>query len=58
MPIYEYKCDCPELTEVLQKYSDEPLDVCPKCEGKMTKVIGKTGFSLVGSCWARDGYSG
>jgi putative FmdB family regulatory protein len=42
MPTYEYKCRaCGYKFEVLQKITDDPLLVCPKCEeDKLKRVIG------------------
>src|SRR5262245_21173041 len=52
MPIYEYKCEsCGEVTERLQKMSDKPLKKCPKCGGKVDKIISRTSFQLKGSGW-------
>lgn len=52
MPIYEYKChDCGEITEILQKYSDQPLAQCPSCGGKVSKIISNCTFQLKGSGW-------
>lgn len=31
MPIYEYKCDCGHVFEVLIKFEDK-LQRCPKCK--------------------------
>ncbi len=53
MPIYEYRCDaCGHQQEFLQKVSDAPLTVCPKC-GKPTfsKMLTAAGFQLKGSGW-------
>ena len=53
MPIYEYRCDsCGHQQEFLQKVSDAPLTVCPKC-GKptFTKMVTAAGFQLKGSGW-------
>ena len=34
MPLYEYQCDtCGHRFEVIQKFSDAPIEVCPKCGG-------------------------
>jgi len=58
MPIYEYQCTkCGHEFEVLQKFSDAPLSTCPKCKGKVKKVISNTSFVLKGSGWYADGYS-
>jgi putative FmdB family regulatory protein len=53
MPIYEYKCEaCGEHLEKLQKLSDAPLEICPKCgEPKLKKLISAAGFRLKGSGW-------
>ena len=32
MPLYEYECEaCGDAFERIQKFSDPPLEVCPKC---------------------------
>ena len=51
MPIYEYRCSsCGVQKDVMQKFSDAPLTVCPEC-GKETfaKQISAAGFQLKGS---------
>ena len=51
MPIYEYKCQqCGQVSEVFQKFSDEPLSDCP-CGGEMKKLISLNSFHLKGSGW-------
>lgn len=41
MPTYDYKClNCNEKFEVFQKITDEPADKCPKCGGKVKRLIG------------------
>ncbi|MFZ1289373.1 MAG: FmdB family zinc ribbon protein [Melioribacteraceae bacterium] len=41
MPTYDYKCsDCGYIFEELQKMTDELLKVCPKCSGKLNRLIG------------------
>ncbi len=41
MPTYDYKCeDCGNTFEFFQKMTDEPLKVCPKCKGKLKRLIG------------------
>ena len=45
MPIYEYvhesgKCEKGEdRFEIMQKMSDPPLEICPKCGGKVRRLI-------------------
>lgn len=41
MPTYDYKCsECNYTFEEFQKMTDEPLKVCPKCKGKVIRLIG------------------
>jgi putative FmdB family regulatory protein len=41
MPTYEYKClDCNYIFEEFQKMTDAPLTKCPKCNGKLKRLIG------------------
>ncbi len=59
MPIYGYRCSsCGHQLEVLQKLSDEPLKVCPQCQGKLTKVIYPAGVIFKGSGFYKTDYSG
>lgn len=52
MPIYEYQCDqCGETTDVLQKFSDAPLETCSTCGGHMEKLMSMNSFQLKGSGW-------
>lgn len=58
MPIYEYRClKCEKKLEVMRKFSDPPLGVCPECGGALRKLISNTSFVLKGSGWYSDGYS-
>jgi putative FmdB family regulatory protein len=53
MPIYEYKCTaCGHHLECIQKFSDEPLLVCPSC-GKpaLKKCVSMPSFQLKGTGW-------
>jgi len=41
MPTYDYKCtDCGHTFEHFQSISEEKLKVCPKCNGKLKRLIG------------------
>ena len=52
MPIYEYGCcKCGKITEIMQKFSDQPLKRCPSCGGKVSKIISNCSFQLKGSGW-------
>lgn len=58
MPIYEYQCpDCGHRFDAMQKFSDDPITVCPRCEGRQVKkLISATAFVLKGSGWYKDHY--
>lgn len=50
MPLYEYQCDaCAHRFEVIQKYSDAPIDVCPKCGGAVKKLFSSPAIQFKGS---------
>jgi len=52
MPLYEYVCEsCGYRFEVIQRFSDEPLKVCPKCGGKAHRVISAPAIHFKGSGW-------
>ncbi len=58
MPIYEYEClGCGKQCEVVQKFSDEPLSICPDCGGRMHKLISQTSFVLKGTGWYVTDYA-
>jgi putative FmdB family regulatory protein len=50
VPIYEYRCDdCEALVEVMQKMSDDPLEVCEVCGGHLRKVLHPVAIHFKGS---------
>jgi len=51
MPLYEYRCDaCGARFELIRKFSDPPLDVCPKCgKGPIEKLVSSPAFQFKGS---------
>ncbi|HMK57306.1 MAG TPA: zinc ribbon domain-containing protein [Dissulfurispiraceae bacterium] len=58
MPIYEYGCTkCGKTHEIMQKFSDAPLSVCPDCGGKVKKMISNTSFVLKGTGWYATDYA-
>jgi putative FmdB family regulatory protein len=47
MPTYEYECcNCPNRFEVFQKMTEEHLKHCPKCKGKVRRLVG-TGSGVI-----------
>lgn len=58
MPLYEYQCDaCGHRFEVIQKFSDEPIAVCPKCEGSVRKLLSSPAIQFKGSGWYITDYA-
>jgi putative FmdB family regulatory protein len=58
MPLYEYQCDaCGHRFEVIQKYSDAPVDVCPKCGGTVHKLFSSPAIQFKGSGWYITDYA-
>src|SRR5256885_4647530 len=50
MPTYQYVCtECGEPLEVVQKFSSDPLPVCPACQGRLRKVFSPVGVVFKGS---------
>ena len=58
MPLYEYQCKkCHSLTERIQKFSDEPLTVCPHCGGEMEQLLSAPTVQFKGSGWYATDYA-
>ncbi|MFM1990668.1 MAG: hypothetical protein RJA99_3625 [Pseudomonadota bacterium] len=53
MPIYAYRCEsCGHAKDVIQKFSDAPLTVCPSCGAEaFRKQLTAPAFQLKGSGW-------
>ncbi|HEX6256404.1 MAG TPA: FmdB family zinc ribbon protein [Euzebyales bacterium] len=50
MPTYEYACrDCGRHLEVVQSFSDDPLQTCQHCGGQLRKVFSAAGIIFKGS---------
>lgn len=57
MPIYEYNCANCGVFEEMQKISDPPVKRCPKCKGKVERMVSRTSFVLKGSGWYATDYA-
>lgn len=54
MPTYQYACtECGHQLEAVQSFSDDPLSVCPDCEGRLRKVFNSVGIVFKGSGFYR-----
>ena len=50
MPLYEYQCeDCGVRFERRQHITDEAIEVCPECGGKVHRLIHPVGIIFKGS---------
>ncbi|HEX6856004.1 MAG TPA: FmdB family zinc ribbon protein [Streptosporangiaceae bacterium] len=55
MPTYQYSCtECGERVEAVQKFTDEPLQICSACGGKLRKVFSPVGIVFKGSGFYRN----
>ncbi|MBN1354054.1 MAG: zinc ribbon domain-containing protein [Candidatus Omnitrophica bacterium] len=42
MPTYEYECGkCGNIFEIFQNITAKPVKTCPKCKGRVKRLIGK-----------------
>jgi putative FmdB family regulatory protein len=58
MPLYEYQCDrCARRFEVIQKFSDPPVDACPTCGGEVKKLLSSPAIQFKGSGWYITDYA-
>ena len=54
MPTYQYACtECGDRSEVVQRFSDDPLTVCTTCGGKLRKIFSPVGIVFKGSGFYR-----
>jgi len=54
VPTYQYACtDCGDKSEVVQRFTDDPLTVCAVCGGKLRKVFSPVGIVFKGSGFYR-----
>lgn len=50
MPVYAYECtECGVRFERRQSFSDDPITVCPECEGQVRRLIQPVGIVFKGS---------
>jgi putative FmdB family regulatory protein len=54
VPTYQYACtDCGDKSEVVQRFTDDPLTVCVVCGGRLRKVFSAVGIVFKGSGFYR-----
>ena len=59
MPLYEYQCDaCGCRFEVIQKFSDAPVDACKECgKGPVHRLLSSPAIQFKGSGWYITDYA-
>ena len=58
MPLYEYECDaCEHRFEVIRRFSDPPVETCPKCGSTVRKLIASPAFQFKGTGWYVTDYA-
>jgi putative FmdB family regulatory protein len=59
MPLYEYECrSCGKRIEVLQRFEEAPLTVCPTCGGDLKKLFSAPAVQFKGTGWYVTDYGG
>ena len=63
VPLYEYQCAKCGRFEIIQKFSDQLLSVCPTCGQEVQKLLSAPAIQFKGTGWyitdyARKGGSG
>jgi putative FmdB family regulatory protein len=58
MPLYEYECEAAgHRFEVIQKFSDAPIDKCRVCGSPVHKLQSAPAFHLKGTGWYATDYA-
>lgn len=57
MPLYEYQCERCGNFELIQKFSDTPLDVCPTCGDAVHKLLSAPAIRFKGTGWYVTDYA-
>ena len=59
MPTYGYRCGaCGHEFEIRQRITEEALTACPKCGGKLAKMVYPAGVIFTGSGYYTTDYKG
>jgi putative FmdB family regulatory protein len=58
MPLYEYECEkCGHRFEMIRKFSDPPLEACPKCGSPVRKLMSSPAIQFKGTGWYITDYA-
>ena len=56
MPIYEYRCEQGHTFEVMQRMSDDPVQICETCEAPVARVFHPVAVHFPGSGFYNTDY--
>ena len=56
MPIYEYRCQQGHTFEVMQRMSDDPVQICETCEAPVSRVFHPVAVHFKGSGFYNTDY--
>jgi len=56
MPIYEYRCNQGHTFEVMQRMSDDPVEICETCEAPVSRVFHPVAVHFKGSGFYNTDY--
>ena len=57
MPLYEYQCGPCGRFEIIQKFSDAPLQTCPTCGQEVQKLLSSPAIQFKGTGWYITDYA-
>jgi putative FmdB family regulatory protein len=58
LPLYPYRCtQCGHRFEKIQRFSEEPVKVCPQCGGAVERVLTAPGLQFKGAGWYVNDYA-
>ena len=57
MPLYEYECERGHRFELIVKFSDPPLEICPTCGATVRKLMSSPAIQFKGSGWYITDYA-
>ena len=57
MPLYEYQCGRCGRFELIRKFSDPALEVCPTCGGEVQKQFSAPAIQFKGTGWYVTDYA-
>ena len=58
MPLYEYECrKCHAQFERIEKLNGPFLKICPKCKGRVERMVSRSAIAFKGSGWYVTDYA-